>query len=145
MAFIPAFSEPQSRWSRNPRPPALGQSEGEARAAGFASRGTPPSRRAGSASSVTNTTISSYSLIESLSLQLPEFSATRFSKQQKPHRTAAAVSSKDQSSNTQHSNRTNTTPASSSPTKDHNYLLPYVLLYSCSTYMVAGVFGGWTG
>ena len=39
MAFIPAFSEPQSYWPRVPPRPALGQSGGEARAAGGT---TPP-------------------------------------------------------------------------------------------------------
>ena len=42
MAFIPAFSEPQSHWPRASPLPALGQSWGEARAAGVAPRGTPP-------------------------------------------------------------------------------------------------------
>ena len=37
MAFIPAFSEPQSHWPRDPPPPPfLRQSGGEARAAGVA-------------------------------------------------------------------------------------------------------------
>ena len=41
MTFIPAFSEPQSHWPRAPPPPVLGQSGGEARAAGVAPRGNP--------------------------------------------------------------------------------------------------------
>ena len=41
MTFIPAFSEPQSHYPRAPPPPALGQSGGEARAAGVAPRGNP--------------------------------------------------------------------------------------------------------
>ena len=41
MTFIPAFSEPQPHWPRAPPPPALGQSRGEARAAGVAPRGNP--------------------------------------------------------------------------------------------------------
>ena len=43
MAFIPAFSEPQSDWPRAPLPPFLGQSGGEARAAEVAPRDNPPS------------------------------------------------------------------------------------------------------
>ena len=39
MTVIPAFSEPQSHWPRAPPPPVLGQSAGEARAAGVAPRG----------------------------------------------------------------------------------------------------------
>ena len=42
MTFIPAFSEPQSHWPMYPPPPALGQSGVGARAAGVASRETPP-------------------------------------------------------------------------------------------------------
>ena len=41
MIFIPAFSEPQSHWPRAPPPPVLGQSGGEARAAGVAPQGNP--------------------------------------------------------------------------------------------------------
>ena len=41
MTFIPAFSEPQSHWPRAPPPPVLGQSGGEARAAGVAPRRNP--------------------------------------------------------------------------------------------------------
>ena len=42
MIFIPAFSEPQSHWPSAAPPPALGQSGGEARAAGVTPRGNPP-------------------------------------------------------------------------------------------------------
>ena len=41
MTFIPAFSKPYSHWPRALPPPALGQSGGEARAAGVAPRGNP--------------------------------------------------------------------------------------------------------
>ena len=40
--LIPAFSEPQPHWPRDPPSPLLGQSEGEARAAGGSHRGYPP-------------------------------------------------------------------------------------------------------
>ena len=43
MAFIHAFSEPQSHLTRVPPPPALGQSLGEGRAARVAPQGTPSS------------------------------------------------------------------------------------------------------
>ena len=42
MALIPAFSEPQSHWPRVTPSPALGQSGGEARAAGVDPWGNPP-------------------------------------------------------------------------------------------------------
>ena len=42
MAFIPTFSEPQPQWPRDPPPSPLGQSGGEARAAGVSPRGYPP-------------------------------------------------------------------------------------------------------
>ena len=42
LAFIPAFSEPQSHWSMVPAPSALGQSENEARAGGVAARDNAP-------------------------------------------------------------------------------------------------------
>ena len=41
MTFIPAFFESQSHWPRVPPPPVLGQSGGEARAAGVTPRGNP--------------------------------------------------------------------------------------------------------
>ena len=41
-AFAPAFSEPQPHWPRDPPSPLLGQSGGEARAAGVSPRGYPP-------------------------------------------------------------------------------------------------------
>ena len=42
MAFIPAFSEPQSHWPRDRPAPLLGQSGGDTRAAGVPPRGSPP-------------------------------------------------------------------------------------------------------